>query len=108
MSTGHGNSVDGMLKRLETMYLMAVSMDIEAIRAQIAEAIDVMVHIERIGKKRRIVEISRLEDCDRGNFKLRRLMYIKNDKLITDDNAEEYISMMKGKDGLQDIKADSL
>ena len=35
-------------------------------------------------------------------------MYIKNDKLITDDNAEEYISMMKGKDGLQDIKADSL
>lgn len=108
MSTGHGNSIHGMLKRLETMYLMAVSMDIDAIRAQIAEAIDIMVHIERIGKKRRIVEISRLEDYDRGSFKIRRLMYIKNDKLIIDDKAEEYISRMKRNNGLQDIKTDSI
>ena len=38
MSTGHGNSIQGMLKRLETMYLMEASIDIDAIRRQISEA----------------------------------------------------------------------
>lgn len=108
MSTGHGNSIDGMLKRLETMYLMAVSMDIEAIRAQIAEAIDIMVHIERRGKKRQIVEISKLNGYDRGKFRICRIMYMKNERLIAVDNAEKYINDVRGKDGLQNMELDSL
>lgn len=56
MSTGHGNSCEGMLKRLESMYLMAVSLDVDAIRAQIAEGIDVIVHVMKDQKGRRHIE----------------------------------------------------
>ena len=76
MSTGHGNSVEGMLRRLEAMYLMAVSMNIDAIRAQIAEGIDIMVHIEKIDGKRRITEITEITGYERGQFILNRLMLL--------------------------------
>lgn len=74
MSTGHGNSVEGMLRRLEAMYLMAASMDMDAIRSQIAEGIDIMVHIEKIGGKRRITEITEIAGYEKGVFRLNRLM----------------------------------
>jgi pilus assembly protein CpaF len=32
LSTGHGNSIDGMLRRLESMFLQAADFPIEAIR----------------------------------------------------------------------------
>ena len=37
LSTGHGNSIYGMIKRLESMYLQAADFPVSAIRAQIAE-----------------------------------------------------------------------
>ena len=77
MSTGHGNSVEGMLRRLEAMYLMAASMDMDAIRSQIAEGIDIMVHIEKIGGKRRITEITEIAGYEKGVFRLNRLMNIE-------------------------------
>lgn len=60
LSTGHGNSALDMLRRLETMVLMAVEMPIEAIRAQIASAIDLIIHLGRLRDKRRCV----LEICE--------------------------------------------
>lgn len=74
MSTGHGNSIEGMLKRLETMYLMAASIDIDAIRSQIAEGLDIMVHIEKIHNERRIVEIAELLGYEKGEYRLNKLM----------------------------------
>ena len=74
MCTGHGNSVKGMLKRLETMYLMAATLDINAIRNQIADAIDIMIQIEKVGKERRIVEISELLECENGEYVINKLM----------------------------------
>ena len=75
MSTGHGNSVSGMLRRLESMYLMAMSLDINAIRAQIAEGIDIMVHIEKIEKgQRRVTEIVEIEGYEEGEIMLNTLM----------------------------------
>jgi len=75
MSTGHGNSVRGMLRRLESMYLMAAPVDIESVRGQIAEGIDIMVHIEKFsGSSRRIVEITEIEGYERGEFILNVLM----------------------------------
>ena len=74
MSTGHGNSVEGMLRRLEAMYLMAASMDMDAIRSQIAEGIDIMVHIEKIGGKRKITEITEIAGYEKGLIRLNRLM----------------------------------
>ncbi len=62
LSTGHGNSPEGMLSRLEAMFLQAADYPIEAIRAQIAEAIDIIVHLGRLpDKSRKVLEISEIE-----------------------------------------------
>ncbi len=74
MSTGHGNSVEGMLRRLEAMYMTAMNLDIEAVRAQIAEGIDIMVHLEKRKEKRMITEISELAGYCNGAFCINKLM----------------------------------
>ena len=74
MSTGHGNSIIGMLKRLETMYLMATPLSIDAIRSQIAQAIEIMIHTERTERGRKVVEITELSGYESGEFKLNVLM----------------------------------
>lgn len=48
LSTGHGNSPEDMLRRLETMVLMGCELPVKAIRGQIASALDIMVHLERM------------------------------------------------------------
>ena len=61
MSTGHANSIHGMLKRLEAMFLQAVEIPVEAIRSQISEGIDIMIHLGRYrGGRRRLIEIAEL------------------------------------------------
>jgi len=71
LSTGHANSPRGMLGRLETLYLSASSFPIEAIRSQIAEAIDIFVHLARTSDgKRRVIEITELAGYEEGNYKL--------------------------------------
>lgn len=58
LSTGHANSASDMLKRLETMVLMAVDMPVTAVRQQIASAIDIIVHLGRLrDRSRRVLEI---------------------------------------------------
>ena len=48
LSTGHGNSPQDMLSRLETMVLMGAELPLDAIRSQIASALDIMVHLGRL------------------------------------------------------------
>lgn len=61
LSTGHGNSAAGMLRRMEAMYLSGVDIPMDAIRAQITEGIDIMVHLMRgPDGKRRVVEVEEL------------------------------------------------
>lgn len=86
MCTGHGNSIKGMLKRLETMYLMAVSIDTDAIRRQIAEGIDIMVHLERKNKTRKITEITEVIDYENGEFILNPLMEMTGGDLVPTGN----------------------
>ena len=83
MSTGHGNSVSGMLRRLEAMYMMAMPLDIHAIRTQIAEGIDIMVHVEKRGEKRLVTEICELAGYEEGNFALNQLMSAGADGQLT-------------------------
>ncbi|MCL1809785.1 MAG: CpaF family protein [Clostridiales bacterium] len=65
LSTGHGNSIEGMLRRLESMFLQAASFPIEAIRAQIAEGIDLIVHMGRLSNKsRKVLEIAEIKGFD--------------------------------------------
>lgn len=71
LSTGHANSPQDMLSRLETMVLTGSSFPIEAIRQQIASAIDIIVHLGRLSDKSRktlhIVELLGYED---GEYRL--------------------------------------
>ena len=71
MSTGHGNSVRGMLRRLEAMYLMAGKLPLEAIRAQIVEALDIMVHLARTADgRRRVIEVQEIAGIEGDNYVL--------------------------------------
>lgn len=58
LSTGHANSAQDMLIRLETMFLMGLEMPLSAIRRQIASAIDILIHLGRLrDKSRRVLEV---------------------------------------------------
>jgi enamine deaminase RidA (YjgF/YER057c/UK114 family) len=60
LSTGHANSPADMLRRLETMVLMAgVDLPLRSIREQIASAVDVIVHTARLKDgSRKVVNIT--------------------------------------------------
>lgn len=79
MSTGHGNSVTGMLRRLEAMYLMSAKIPIDAIRSQILEGIDLMVHLSRLSDGMRVVtEIDELIGYEGGEYQLNRIFSFDN------------------------------
>ena len=70
MSTGHANSIEGMLKRLEAMYLQAAEIPVGAIRSQIAESIDIIVHMSRCRNgRRRVMEIAELDQTESGRIR---------------------------------------
>ena len=54
-SSGHSNSPEDMLSRLETMVLMGMEMPLPAVRRQIASGIDIIVHLGRMRDKTRKV-----------------------------------------------------
>ena len=69
LSTGHANSISGMLKRLEAMFMQAVDFPVEAIRAQISEGIDIMIHMSRMRDgSRRVIEIAELDEVRNGQI----------------------------------------
>ncbi|MGN0670867.1 MAG: CpaF family protein, partial [Oscillospiraceae bacterium] len=73
LSTGHANTAADMLSRLETMVIMgAEGMPLEAIRQQIASAVDIIIHLSRMrDKTRKVLEICELDGLDeRGNIRL--------------------------------------
>lgn len=71
LSTGHANSVQDMLGRLETMVLSGASLPVEVIRKQIASAIDVMIHLTRLrDRSRRVTEITEVIGVHEGEVKL--------------------------------------
>ena len=59
LSTGHANSTYDMISRLETMVLQgAAGLPLEAIRQQIASAVDIIIHLSRLrDKSRKTMEI---------------------------------------------------
>ena len=78
LSTGHANHIEGMLKRLEAMFLQAAEVSVEAIRSQITEGIDVMIHMSRLRDgSRRVMEISELVGMEGGTIKLNCLFQYK-------------------------------
>ena len=71
ISTGHGNSTQDMISRLEMMVLMGTELPLQAIRQQIALGIDILIHLERgTDKKRRVVEITELVGIENGEIQM--------------------------------------
>jgi pilus assembly protein CpaF len=66
MSTGHANTPRDMLSRLETMVLMAgMDLPLKAIREQIASAVDLIVHQNRLKDgSRKIVAITEVQGME--------------------------------------------
>lgn len=74
LSTGHANSTNDMLSRLETMVLQAAPLPLEAIRQQIGSALDIIIHLARLRDfSRRTVEICEVLGCENGQVKLNTL-----------------------------------
>lgn len=85
ITTGHGNSAKGMLRRLEAMYLMSEEIPLEAVRAQILEGIDIIVHLTRTRDgMRRVMELSELTGYSDGEYELNTLFEIdENMELVS-------------------------
>ena len=82
LGTAHGNSVEGMLRRLEAMYLMSAQIPMDAVRAQIVEGIDIMVHLGKMGDgRRKVLEVQELLGFSEGKYLLNPL-YLMDDDLV--------------------------
>ena len=68
MSTGHANSAHDMISRLEMMVLMSgMDLPLEAIRRQIASAVDIIIHLGRLrDKSRKVLEITEIRGFQDG------------------------------------------
>lgn len=85
LSTGHANSTRDMLSRLETMVLQgADGLPLEAIRQQIASALDIIIHLSRLrDKSRRTMEITEVCGYENGEIRLNPLYVFEEDEAST-------------------------
>ena len=75
LSTGHGNTAQDMLTRLETMVLMGMELPLRAIRKQIASGIDILIHLGRLrDKSRKVLQIVEVLGCPEEEI-LTRVLY---------------------------------
>lgn len=73
-SSGHSNSPEDMLSRLETMVLMGMEIPLAAIRRQIASGIDIIVHLGRLrDKSRKVLKMVEVLGYEDGEVKLQTL-----------------------------------
>lgn len=81
LSTGHSNSAQDMLSRLETMVLMGMDLPIPAIRQQIASAVDILIHLGRLrDKSRKVLEITEVCGYEEQGVRLRPLFRYRYDR----------------------------
>ncbi|MBR6338013.1 MAG: CpaF family protein [Ruminococcus sp.] len=85
LSTGHANSTADMLSRLETMVLQgAAGLPLEAIRQQIASAVDIIIHLSRLrDHSRKTMEITEVVGYENGKIILNPLYRFEEDEKST-------------------------
>jgi pilus assembly protein CpaF len=89
MSTVHANTAYDAFSRLETMVLMAgAELPARAILKQIASAIDIVVHVERVrGGARKIVSINEITGLDSGEIQFQELFQFQQSGVDAEGNA---------------------
>lgn len=85
LSTGHANSTEDMLSRLETMVLQgSEGLPLEAIRQQIASAVDIIIHLSRLrDKTRKTMAISEIAGYKNGKVIINPLYVFEEDENST-------------------------
>ncbi len=85
LSTGHANSPEGMLSRLETMVLTgSADLPLEAIRQQIASAVDYIIHLSRLRDfSRKCMEITEVVGYENGRILLNPIYKFQEDEYST-------------------------
>ena len=89
LSTGHANSPQDMLSRLETMAVFASDIPIQAIRKQIASSIDIIVQLERLrDRSRRVTAIAEVLDCTEDAYILNPIFeFHEQDNLVMESSS---------------------
>lgn len=83
LSTGHANSSYDMLGRLETMILQGnAGLPLLAIRQKIAASIDIIVHLSKIGRERKVMEICEMAGLKGENYQLSTLFLLEAEGLV--------------------------
>ena len=97
LSTGHANSTEDMLSRLETMVLQgAAGLPLQAIRQQIGSAIDIIIHLSRLrDKSRKTMEITEVIGYVDGEIKLNPLYEFEEDAKSTMDHVSGSLKRTK-------------
>ena len=97
LSTGHANSTEDMLSRLETMVLQgAAGLPLEAIRQQIASAVDIIIHLSRLrDKSRKTMEITEVVGYEDGKIILNPLYVFEEDENSTMDKVSGSLNRTK-------------
>jgi len=117
LTTMHANSPVDALNRLESMVLMSgLDIPVNAIREYIYNAIDLVVHIERLNDgRRKVTSISEITDIDNGTLKLQEIFAFRQKGLTSSGEVDgefilyNYIPKVynkiqsKGVKGLKDI-----
>ena len=85
LSTGHANSPEGMLSRLETMVLTgSADLPLEAIRQQIASAVDYIIHLSRLRDfSRKCMQITEVVEYRDGKILLNPIYKFREDEHST-------------------------
>lgn len=87
LSTGHANSAEDMLSRLETMVLQGeAALPLKAIRQQISSAVDIMIHLSRLrdhSRKTMIVSEILPHLDENGDIRLNPLFEFREDENST-------------------------
>lgn len=97
LSTGHANSTADMLSRLETMVLQgAAALPLDAVRQQIASALDIIIHLSRLrDHSRKTMEISEVVGYKNGQILMNPLYQFEEDENSTIDKVSGSLKRTK-------------
>lgn len=86
LSTGHANSAREMLTRIETMVLSGstgAGLPLDAIRGQMASALDIIVHLGRVrDRSRKVLSIVEVLGYEKGEIRTNTLYEFREDTSI--------------------------
>ena len=92
ISTGHANSPVDMLRRLETLVLTGMDIPLQAVRSQIASAIEIVVQLGRLrDKSRKVLEIDEVCGIEDGEIVLCPLYKFQETKGSSKEHVKGYL-----------------